>query len=656
MERGGKVWMLRADSGGMLRYWIGLWIGVRNLVPPPKPIRVRKEGGEGDGGMGEKGRLDGKGKGKGEKGGERVNDGDMGENVGEKEEEGEEERVNLNVKVDPHLKVDHVLFVVAGIGTDSTWLSSNIKHLQQSISIIFDQIYPDITFNIEIIAIEWRSSLTSLQVHKNLVATAPRAQQLDTNPLREFMTLRVVDYIYYTHPRYRGQILRGITSKLNMAWKEFRRRRPKFGGKVSVFSHSLGSVLMYDLLCKRFHDDQRLLESENMRIDFQVENLFSIGSPLGIFLNLDDTLSLYLKRGSSNEDGDEGKGGLPFKLLNVFHPNDPIATRIEPFVDIRMTEVRPVSVPYWRTMGEHESTVQWLGSMWSGRKNVVEAPASPVDATQSTPALPVAAKEKSEAVMINGNATDRVVAGVTSLEERVAAMQASVAAANQSHHLQSDSKDSVVGGYASAKRQRKIVGNRTRIDYALQVLSAIEEVSTSWSALRAHTDYWSSCDLNLFLVNEMIKTNVGQISEDDPRSVELNAKIVDENIMQKVELAERTKRRQREEEALMNGVIDRASTVEEDDKDTDIQTSLEMMVEKFAEKVIEQSAGMYLLEQSCPGLASSSKGTGVGVDLTNEKGGIDKNAKGEKRSSGSWIGGYLSWFGRSGSQVKESES
>ena len=263
----------------------------------------------------------------------------------------------LSIKVDAHLKVDGVLFLVAGVGTDSNWLTSNTRRLEESVAEVMEQVYPDVDFRTEILSIEWRSALTSLDVHKKLAATAPKLE--DVNPLREFMSSRVIDYIYYTHARYRRHILRSVSSKLNASWKDFCGRRPGFNGKVSVFSHSLGSVLMYDLLCKKVYDDKNLLQAESMWVDFDVANLFTVGSPLGTFLNLDTSLGPHL--------ADPSK--LPFKVLNVFHPNDPIATRCEPFGDIRMSDVRPVSVPHWRTMGEHESTVQWLGSMWSGRKS-----------------------------------------------------------------------------------------------------------------------------------------------------------------------------------------------------------------------------------------------------------------------------------------------
>lgn len=39
-------------------------------------------------------------------------------------------------------------------------------------------------------------------------------------------------------------------------------------------------------------------------------------------------------------------------------------------------------------------------------------------------------------------------------------------------------------------------------------MSAIEEVSTAFSAMKAHTDYWNSQDVMLFLISTMLRESV----------------------------------------------------------------------------------------------------------------------------------------------------
>ena len=44
------------------------------------------------------------------------------------------------------------------------------------------------------------------------------------------------------------QIMDGLRFSINKQYSEFMKRNPNFSGTVSVFAHSLGSVLVYDLL------------------------------------------------------------------------------------------------------------------------------------------------------------------------------------------------------------------------------------------------------------------------------------------------------------------------------------------------------------------------------------------------------------------------
>ena len=44
------------------------------------------------------------------------------------------------------------------------------------------------------------------------------------------------------------QIMDGVRFSLHKQYNEFMKRNPNFDGTVSVFAHSLGSVLVYDLL------------------------------------------------------------------------------------------------------------------------------------------------------------------------------------------------------------------------------------------------------------------------------------------------------------------------------------------------------------------------------------------------------------------------
>lgn len=54
--------------------------------------------------------------------------------------------------------------------------------------------------------------------------------------------------MYYQSPMYRKEIIDGVTRCLNLTYKKFIQSHPKFNGPVSIFAHSLGSVICYDIL------------------------------------------------------------------------------------------------------------------------------------------------------------------------------------------------------------------------------------------------------------------------------------------------------------------------------------------------------------------------------------------------------------------------
>lgn len=310
-----------------------------------------------------------------------------------------------------------------------------MRQLQESYSEIMSRVYPDLDFRIEFVVIHWRAALTSLDMHRKLQSVIPMPPHpADANPLRDFMVHRIVDYVYYTHARYRSHILRAIAAQLNAQVSAFRARRPDFDGKISILGHSLGAALCYELLCRKGVDDQTLLEAEGIRLKFDAVNLFCLGNPLGTLLALDPMIGM----GTALE-------GLRFRVYNVFKYHDPIATRLEPLVDEKAVTMEPVTVPCWFNMGLRETTTQWLGGLWMGT---------------------------------GGKRTDE--------------------------NEEENKRDLRL----AASREGWKWGRR-RMDFALQVSSTMEEMSTSWSALKSHSDYWGNRDAMLFMVCAMVKSEVG---------------------------------------------------------------------------------------------------------------------------------------------------
>jgi len=265
------------------------------------------------------------------------------------------------------------------------------------------------------------------------------------NALREFVLNRVLDLLYYTRDRTRSFLWKEVVTQLNGHYSEFRKRHPEFNGKVCLFCHSLGCIIVYEIASRQVTDDPRLLKSEGILLDFEVESIYELGSPLGMFLTFEFKLgTLCLK-----------PQDLPYRIYNIFHPNDPIAVRLEPVVDDRYTPVPPVVIPHWRTMDKTQNAVKWLGGFWKpkGANNLPREMVDPENQEEAGP-LP------------NGT-----------LE---------LPTPNSSKNLD----------------------QYRRYDYTLQVVSAIEEVSTAYSAMKAHQDYWTSRDTALLLLSSMLRESV----------------------------------------------------------------------------------------------------------------------------------------------------
>ncbi|KAL3653210.1 hypothetical protein CASFOL_002891 [Castilleja foliolosa] len=67
--------------------------------------------------------------------------------------------------------------------------------------------------------------------------------------LRTMLSGTVHDILYYMSPIYCQEIIDSVSNQLNKLYLKFMKRNPGYDGKVSIYGHSLGSVLSYDILC-----------------------------------------------------------------------------------------------------------------------------------------------------------------------------------------------------------------------------------------------------------------------------------------------------------------------------------------------------------------------------------------------------------------------
>lgn len=171
--------------------------------------------------------------------------------------------------------------------------------------------------------------------------------------IRTFTNDCLLDVMFYMTPEYQVKILTQAGDSINTDWNTLKRLYPHLTGDcVAIMGHSLGSVIGYDLLQAQPEGrlavngagvgtqdaPQDLVYLHVPKLAFSPRLFVGCGSPLGMFLAI--------------RSGGAKPIGLDFKLptcrryMNVFHPTDPVAFRVEPLIDSRLQALEPDLVPH----------------------------------------------------------------------------------------------------------------------------------------------------------------------------------------------------------------------------------------------------------------------------------------------------------------------
>ncbi|CAM9277328.1 unnamed protein product [Chrysoparadoxa australica] len=193
------------------------------------------------------------------------------------------------------------------------------------------------------------------EVHTPEFKAALDAVTLSSIPtLRTFANRAVCDVMVYMSHKQRDNIIRVVGEAMNRYLGTFKSFHPSFDGKVSILSHSLGSIISWDLLSRQPKpaEDGSAAVGGKMApapfLAFTPYVLVAIGSPIALFLTVRGE-----HKNPQHPQGDDWETGklLEYKLptcprfFNVFHPHDPVAYRIEPLLDPRFRNLKPSHVP-----------------------------------------------------------------------------------------------------------------------------------------------------------------------------------------------------------------------------------------------------------------------------------------------------------------------
>ncbi|XP_062515876.1 uncharacterized protein LOC134191291 isoform X2 [Corticium candelabrum] len=191
----------------------------------------------------------------------------------------------------------------------------------------------------EIRAVDWRNKLPLEDEALQKCAIGEKIPYL-----RDAVNLGLSDVLYYQDPVHAKSIVTQVSREMNMQYKEFLDEEKLTSCPVSVLAHSLGSVIVYDILTAQSDDFPCQLRGSaptpvaSDKLQFTVDNFFAIGSPLGLFLTIRGVATdRYCKR-----NGVESRvfSSIPRTVCrhmhNIFHPEDAIAYKwdtLEPTQD-----------------------------------------------------------------------------------------------------------------------------------------------------------------------------------------------------------------------------------------------------------------------------------------------------------------------------------
>ncbi|PSN61487.1 DDHD-domain-containing protein [Corynespora cassiicola Philippines] len=193
--------------------------------------------------------------------------------------------------------------------------------------------------------------------------------------VRNLLTDLALDILLYQSAAYKGHISRIVVDECNRMYRLFKERNPKFNGKVSLVGHSLGSAIMFDLLCQQKtqksgsqSSKHRRATEDGLKLDFEVEDFYALGSPIGLFQMLKGrTIAARPATAYAPPDTPASPLDDPFsptslqrdaafdittssplckQLFNIFHPTDPISYRLEPLISPAMKSLKAQPLPY----------------------------------------------------------------------------------------------------------------------------------------------------------------------------------------------------------------------------------------------------------------------------------------------------------------------
>ncbi|KAK8387653.1 hypothetical protein O3P69_018278 [Scylla paramamosain] len=443
-------------------------------------------------------------------------------------------------------QVDHLLFLVHGIGSvcdlrfraveqcvdDFRKLGQNLlsTHFKQSKEM-------GEIGRVEILPISWHKAL-----HGDATGIDEKLKPITLRSipkLREFTNDTILDVLLFNSPIYCQHIMDTVASEINRLFALYCKRNPGFSGPVSLGGHSLGSVILFDLLSHQKADseesstdgvssatqkkessdddsddspgdspgdipgdspvDEKSVESEDDHSHCDKNRANSMTSPVDYLMGASGTgqpsvaypklsfkpeafflmgspIAMFVTVRGIDTIGPDFVLPTCKRVFNIFHPYDPVAYRLETLIDPSLTNVRPVLIPHHKGRKRmHLELKETIERVGSEFKQKI------VDSIQGT--------WNRLYQMYSGTSTQ------ASIDEQV-----DEALASQLYLGEEEGPPSTGSGELAITVGR-LNGGR-RLDYVLQE-KPYESFNEYIFALQAHVTYWESEDTLLLILKEL---------------------------------------------------------------------------------------------------------------------------------------------------------
>ncbi|XP_063704693.1 SEC23-interacting protein isoform X2 [Culicoides brevitarsis] len=408
---------------------------------------------------------------------------------------------HFNIEDGESDQIDHLVFMIHGIGKACDLKFRTIEEAVNEFRNISNQLVQahyrnscdlGIVNRVEVLPVSWHVELHSEEFGIDEKLKLITLQSIPK--LRGFANETLLDILFYSSPKFCQTIISIVGNQLNNLIHVFKERNPNFKGGISLGGHSLGSLILFDLLSHQTDDcngtEPQSLEQQNSvntigggtgqpfinypQLAFKIKNFFALGSPISMFVTV---------RGIS-ELGQNYRLPTCEGFFNIFHPYDPVAYRFEPLIYPEMSKVNPVLIPHHkgrkRMHLELKETMHRVGT--DLKQRIVCTFQNTMQAVYSL-------------------TTNKQIIDQAAIEDEV-----NKALENQLNQSIIDRSECVSETSETDQRETELqlgqMNKSRRIDYMLQE-SVLEYCNEYLFALTSHVCYWESEDTILFMMKEI---------------------------------------------------------------------------------------------------------------------------------------------------------